>query len=288
MADLLGDPMFYFTLIILVILSVVTYLELKFVKRKRLERIEAKVRVDDIYNQIVTSRAVSSAIKGQGRSTKEADLAILEADTAFSRGNYTDAKAAVERAKELLRNAKKDPDPSLQFDAMPQQPAESKLPEECEVPFQETKKLPKNYLESKFLIGSVKDQVEQAARSGADVSLAEDNLKLAEEAFAREDYTEALKDALKAKKSLEGGEPALEEKAKTKELASIEKVPAAVVVKPNLSKCEKCSMELDPDDMFCPKCGAKVERDIRCPRCANRLRVEDAYCRKCGLPLRSD
>jgi predicted amidophosphoribosyltransferase len=40
--------------------------------------------------------------------------------------------------------------------------------------------------------------------------------------------------------------------------------------------------------MFCAKCGAKVERDIRCPRCSNSVQVDDAYCRKCGLPLRSD
>jgi tetratricopeptide (TPR) repeat protein len=288
MADLLGNPSFYVLLIVLVILAVLTYFEMKFVKRKRLERVEAKARLDDIYNQIVTTRAVSSAIKSQGRNTKQADLALLEADTAYTRGNYTEAAAAAERAKELLRKARNEPDPSMQFEAMAQQSVQEKVPEECEVPFQETKKLPKNYMESKFMICSVRDQAEKAARSGADASEAQDSLRLADEAFAREDYTEALKSALKAKKALEDEGPAPKEQAGMKDLASIEKVPSAVVVKPNVSKCEKCSTDLDPEDMFCSKCGTRVERDIRCPRCANKVKVEDAYCRKCGLPLISD
>jgi hypothetical protein len=287
MADLLGTPTLYVTLILLVVFSVVAYFEIKYLKRKRVERAEAKAKVDDIYNQIITTRAVSNAIKGKGMNTKEADLAILEADTAFSRGNYTDAKASVERAKGLLRETKKDA-PSAPTEVSTQQQIKEKLPEKCEVPFQETKKLPTNYLESKFMIGSVKDQVDAVARSGGDTSIAKDFLLLAEDAFARQDYTEALKDALKVKKALEGGQITIKEDAKANEKSSIEKVPSAVVVHAHLSKCAKCSTQLDPDDMFCPNCGAKVVRDIRCPRCANKVKVDDAYCRKCGLPLLSD
>jgi predicted RNA-binding Zn-ribbon protein involved in translation (DUF1610 family) len=287
MADLLGTPTLYVTLILLVVFSAVAYFEIKYLKRKRAERAEAKAKVDDIYNQIVTTRAVSNAIKGKGMNTKDADLAILEADSAFSRGSYTEAKASVERAKGLLREAKKDA-PSAPTEASTQQQIKEKLPEKCEVPFQETKKLPTNFLESKFMICSVKDQVDAAARSGGDTSIPKDFLLLAEDAFARQDYTEALKDALKAKKALEGGQITIKEDAKANEKSSIEKVPSAVVVHAHLSKCTKCSTQLDPDDMFCPNCGAKVVRDIRCPRCANKVKVDDAYCRKCGLPLLSD
>jgi hypothetical protein len=287
MADLLSEPIFYIVLILVVVLSVVVYFEVKYLRRKRFERAEAKAKVDDVYNQIITTRAVSNALKGQGKNTKEADLAILEADTAFSRGSYTDAKGAVERAKDLLRKAKMQPEPPKKVDPQPIQTKE-KPAEVCEVPFQETKKMPKNYLESKFMICSVKDQVEESTRAGADVSTAQDSLRMAEDAFAREDYTEALKGALRARKCLEGGEVQAKEKTVVKELPSMETVPAAVVLKANLSKCEKCSYELNPDDMFCPRCGARIERDIRCPRCSNKVKVDDAYCRKCGLPLRSD
>jgi hypothetical protein len=287
MADLLSEPIFYIVLIVLVVLSVVVYFEVKYLRRKRFERAEAKAKVDDVYNQIITTRAVSNAIKGQGKSTKEADLAILEADTAFSRGSYTEAKGSVERAKDLLRMAKEQQEPPKKIDPQPKQ-SKDKPTEVCEVPFQETKKMPKNFLESKFMICSVKDEVEASARAGTDVSMARDNLRMAEDAFAREDYTEALKGALRARKSLEGGETQAKERTVIKELPSVETVPAAVVLKPNLSKCEKCSNELNPDDMFCPRCGARIERDIRCPRCANKVKVDDAFCRKCGLPLRSD
>lgn len=285
MAELLGDPTFYLILIVLVVLSAIVYFEMKFIKRKRVEREEARVKVDDTYNQIVTTRAVSSAIKGQGRNTKEADLAILAADAAYSRGSYAEARAAVERAKGLLREAKMESDPSLHFESMPSTVAEEKA-EGCEVPFQETKKLPKNYMESKFMICSVRDEAAEAEREGKDVSLVRDSLKQADEAFASEQYTEALRYALKARKTLRPKEEA--EPKKAQDLGAVEKVPATKVVQPNKSSCEKCGTELETGDMFCAKCGVKVERDIRCPRCGNKVKVDDAYCRKCGLPLRSD
>ena len=293
MADLLADPMFYLTLIVLVILGLVTYYELKFMKRKRLERDSAQAQVDDIYNQIVTTRAVSRALKDQGRNTKEADMAILEADTAFSRRNYVDAKAAVERGKDLLVKARNEPAPMPQLESLsPEAPEEERKEERkeevCELPFQEAKKMPKNFMESKFMICSVKDETEAAQRAGKDVSMARHSLRQADEAFALEQYTDALKHALRAKKSLEPKEEPPSGPTVVKEVGSVEKIPSAMVVKAHASKCSKCSTELDLGDMFCAKCGTRVERDIRCPRCANKVSVEDAYCRKCGLPLRSD
>ena len=292
MADLLADPMFYLTLIVLVILGLVTFYELKFMKRKRMERDTAKAQVDDIYNQIVTTRAVSRALKDQGRNTKEADMAILEADTAFSRRNYVDAKAAVERGKDLLLKTRSEPAPVPQLESLssqaPVEEKEERKEEACELPFQEVKKMPKNFMESKFMICSVKDEAEGAERAGKDVSVAKESLKLADDAFASEQYTEALKHALRAKKSLEPKEEPPSGPTKFKEVDSMGRVPSAMVVKAPVSKCSKCSTELEPGDMFCAKCGTRVERDIRCPRCSNKVSVEDAYCRKCGLPLRSD
>ncbi len=287
MADLLSDPTFYIILIFLVILTAVAYFEIKFLRRKRIERAEAKAKVDDIYNQIITARAVSNAIKGQGKNTKMADLAILEADMAFSRGSYTEARAAVDRAKTSLREAKKEETPPKPEPLVKPQEVQ-KAQEPSDVPLQEMKKLPTNYLESKFMISSVKDQIEVASKHGIDTTVAKNGLTAAEQAFAREDYTEALKGALKAKRVLESGVPNMGGSPSPIGTTSIEKVPSSVVVPAHISKCEKCSAEMDPGDMFCSKCGAKVERDIRCPRCANKVKVEDTYCRKCGLPLSND
>jgi hypothetical protein len=287
MADVLGDPTFYLILIVMVILGVVTFYEIKFIRKRRMERDAAKVQMDDTYNQIITSRAVSRALKQQGKDTKEADLALVEADTAFSRGSYVEAKAASERAKELLRTAKERPAPEQNLESLPGPAPAEKKEEGCELPFQEAKKMPRNFMESKFMICSVRDEAAEAERAGKDVSIAQDSLRLADDAFQAERYTEALKHALRAKKSLEPREEAAPP-AKGKDLASVERVPSAVVVKAPVSKCSSCSSPLDPADMFCAKCGGKVERDIRCPRCTNPVKVEDAYCRKCGLPLRSD
>ncbi|MEM0448328.1 MAG: zinc-ribbon domain-containing protein [Methanomassiliicoccales archaeon] len=289
MADVLADPTIYAIMIILVILGAVTYYEIKIIRKRSKERQIAQIQVDSVYNQIVTSKAVSNALKRQGRNTKEADLALLEADSAFSRHNYSEARAALERAKELLRTAKEQQPAKMELKSVEEIAAPgdtNKEEKSCEVPFQEVRKMPKNFMESKFMICSVRDELEGAERGGKDVTSAKESLEQAERAFAAEEYTEALKYALRARKILQ--EPKDDEKRSQSNLDSVEKVPPSVVIQPPPSHCAKCQAELDPGDIFCSRCGTKIDRDIRCPRCSSKVRVDDAYCRKCGLPLRSD
>ena len=280
-------------LIASIILGVVSYYELKFIRRKRREKAEAQAKIDDIYNQIITSQAVARALKAKGHRTKDADLALIEAEAAYGRNSYTEAKSALDRAKSLLEKAKMEEEPLAQL--IPLEPAGASdiagnnAPEDLEVPFQEVKKLPKNYMESKFMISAVWDVIQTAQGSGKDTSTAKENLEAANAAFDQENYTEALKYALRAKRSMETTEekPAVNE-TKVKAQEGTEKIPPTVIVKANTSKCASCGAELAGDDLFCAICGKKVERRILCPSCSVEVKPTDAFCRKCGMPLRSE
>lgn len=50
-------------------------------------------------------------------------------------------------------------------------------------------------------------------------------------------------------------------------------------------KCSKCGAELEPDDTFCPECGAKIESSNKCPYCGSILEPDDKFCPSCGKSL---
>lgn len=47
--------------------------------------------------------------------------------------------------------------------------------------------------------------------------------------------------------------------------------------------CYKCKAALDEGDIFCSKCGARVQR--KCEQCGNSLSDDDVFCSKCGASL---
>jgi len=288
MAVDLGDPTIWLVLIIVVIFAAVVYFEFKVLRKRHAAKIEAQIHVDDIYNQIITTQAISRSLKGQGANTRSADLALVEAEAAWQRRNYTEARGAIDRAKTFLKDVKITSDP-LQSLTSVKEANRTDLPEESlEVPFQEAKKLPPNFMESKFMISSVRDEVELKRREGADVSKAEENLVQAEAAFGGQDYTAALKFALRGKRALEPGSDLCgPPEAKTMDLTGTEKIPSMKVVKQAVIKCAFCNADLESDDLFCRKCGRQVERRILCPKCNKEVDPDDAFCRKCGATLRS-
>jgi len=288
MADDLGNPAIWIVLIIVVIFAAVLYYELKVIRKRQAAKIEAQVQVDDIYNQIITTQAVSRALKGQGATTRTADLALVEAEAAWQRGNYTEARGATDRAKAFLKDVKITSDPLQSLTAVKEANKSAPTEENLEVPFQEVKKLPPNFMESKFMISAVRDEIELKKKAGSNVTVAEENLKQASGAFDGQDYTAALKFALRGKRALDP-ESDLCGPSETKktDLAGTEKIPSAKVVKQAVIKCAFCNAELESDDLFCRKCGKQMERKILCPQCDKEVAPDDAFCRKCGATLRS-
>jgi tetratricopeptide (TPR) repeat protein len=270
-----------------IILAIVIFFELRYFRRKRKERVDVKIHKDDAYNSIMTAKAVAEALKTRGRVSREANLLIIEAEAAFQRGNHLYALESINKAKDLLKNAKEEhADPVASIAA---KVGGKGVEEKCEVPFQEARKLPKNYLESKFIICSVRDILEQSGAEQRNAD-AEESLRQADEAFQKEDYTEALKLALRAKRALDGGAEAIgpiENKPVTTD-AQVERLPPQPrSLKEPSKNCVRCGASLTEEDVYCRKCGLKVDRSPKCAACGEKLAEDDIFCRKCGNQVKN-
>ena len=46
--------------------------------------------------------------------------------------------------------------------------------------------------------------------------------------------------------------------------------------------CINCGNKLSLDDLFCSKCGTKVNQELKCSNCGKKLNFDDKFCTKCG------
>lgn len=257
-----------FLIALLVVLAIVIYLELRFMRSRNKEYIERMMDKDDAYNTIATTKAIASSLKQKGRDTKEAEMVIIQADNAYKRNNYIAARDFAKRAREVLMKA-----PMVEVAApRTEEPAPEGQPEEDRKTVHEVKKLEPHMLESRFIINACRGRVEDAECAGKDVCKAKDALARAEKCFEEKKYDEALREGLKVRKML-GEETAEQEPVKE---GVIVKVP-----KPEM-RCERCSAAIGNDDAFCRKCGAPVVVKRSCAYCRAELEDGDAFCPKCG------
>ena len=258
-----------FLIALLVVLAIVVYLELRFMRSRNKEYIESMTDKDDAYNTIATTKAIAVSLKQKGRDIKEAELVIIQADNAYKRNNYIAARDSAKRAREILMNA-----PMLEVAApmtMEEKPEEKA--EEDRKTVHDVKKLEPHMLESRFIINACRGSIESAEGSGKDVDKAKDVLAMAEKCFEDKRYDEALREGLKVRRMLSEETPETVEPVKD---AVIVKVP-----KPE-RKCEKCSAPIRNDDVFCRKCGAPIVIKRSCAYCRADLDDGDAFCPKCG------
>ncbi len=270
----------------LVALSAIAWLELRYIKKRRVDT-EATVEEDHVYNSLATYKAVSDSLRARGRDTTEADVLLFQAESAYRRGQYTDCKDLSDRAKIALRNAPDrvisgPPAPSpassseaggivdAPFPAPVITPTDEAMP--AEVPSIKTRKMPCNYLESKFIIESTRSMLEKAPEMRRETARC--MLDDAEACFEAADYTDALRHAAKAKRLLEGCE----------EAAPAEKAPDGHEEKERSAvTCTGCGAAMSEEDAFCFACGAPARRS--CPGCSAEIVEGDAFCRRCGTRL---
>ncbi|HSV41957.1 MAG TPA: zinc ribbon domain-containing protein, partial [Methanomassiliicoccales archaeon] len=191
-------------------------------------------------------------------------------------------------AKELLLNAREM--------AIPEKPVLKTKDETPDAPIEderktvhEVKKLPQNYLESKFLLEATTSEVEKAKKDNKDVGLAQSQLELARQYFDSGDYSGSLKECMRARRALsnrpsEPGKAAVERISGAKKviLPSEERIVLPVPKTGMNDVCLKCGESLVPDDNFCGKCGEKAVLELKCPGCGNPRAENDTFCRKCG------
>ncbi|QLH74461.1 MAG: zinc ribbon domain-containing protein [Methanomassiliicoccales archaeon] len=267
--------MLIFIALLLVLLIMVIWFEFKYMRPKRREEIEAVLNRDEAYNALMSAKAVSRSLKDMGKDTREAEVLLERAQMSYDQRDYAKTISVAKATKEVLIKAKDMPIPERP--RSPDAPAEMKErpPEEHSV--HEVKKLPQNYLESKFMMTTARAEIDKASADGRDVVEAEKLMREAQASFDAADYTECLKTSLKAKRSI-GASPAKDAPPSPEAKAEM-KAPPAV---PGPERCRQCGADLVEGDNFCGKCGAKAEREARCASCGNILGEDDVFCRKCG------
>jgi hypothetical protein len=260
-----------------VALVIVVYIELRIIRKRRSNDFDEEIAQDTAYNHILAAKAASESLSRQGKDTSRADALLMRAEVEFRSGDFMKADDTVKTARESLSQSQ---DKLLSMPAAePDDETEVAQPESVHA----VKKLPKDYLEAKFMISKAAADVETAQKEGREVVEATKLLDGAREAFAADDYTLALKKSINAQKWIGQKVPDAEPEGPPNETVIAEK--PHYMAKMAEGKCA-CGNGLSPDDNFCRRCGAKVPKPYDCPQCAERVEPEDQFCRHCGKTLK--
>ncbi len=275
-------------IVLLLVLGIAVFIELRYIRSKRSEGIERALEKDESFNALNTTKAVGRALKDKGRDTAKAELELLRGSLAYDRGDYAECMDSVNKAKKLLDSA---PDIGFANEASNGPEADDSTPEEEPMQEQATiadaRKLPPNYLESKFMIKTAGDEIERFRSEGKDVSGSMYLLDEARIAFESKDYDLALRKSLKAKKGAESSsEPAQIDVVKI--IPPIKTVEIDIVKDSSSSSaCSNCGADSRIDDVFCAKCGKPIVRTRACTACGTKLSEDDVFCRKCGTEVKT-
>jgi len=251
-------------IVLLIVLGVVIYFELRFMRSRNKDHIYRTIEKDDVYNAITTTRAIASSLRQRGRDTKEAEGILSLAEGAYRRNDLSLAKGHAMKARDILINA-----PVVEI-APSTKEVKGERPAEERKTVQAVKKLEPNMLESRFIISSCRGMLEKCS-SEKDVTEAEDQLCKAEMCFEEKRYDEALREGMRARRMLGDG------------LSDVPPARAEVAEKAaEERKCDSCSAVVGPDDAFCRKCGAPIAVRRTCARCSAEMEEGDAFCPKCG------
>ncbi|TLZ51949.1 MAG: zinc ribbon domain-containing protein [Methanobacteriota archaeon] len=274
MADLDANQMILIAAMLLT-LSVVGVLELRYMRSRR-KVVEEKLDFPDrAHNAILTTKAIGEALARGGVRSPEADELVREAESASRERNFRVAIDLAERAKGVLRAAKLDQQRKgdvAKVDTIRQKGN----PDEVTPKERLMKELPANYAPSKFSMNLARDDIAAAKGRGQATAAAEKYLADAEASFNAEDYDTALKHAVRARRSLGDLAPATETSPPT---------PSASPPVAKGRACANCGAPLGADDGFCRKCGTKIPPARTCPSCGAKVADEDAFCRACGTEV---
>ncbi len=297
-----------YTLVILVALMivfvVVVYVMLALLKKTRVKKLrEEKDPKEDAYNQLQMLRTMVKLMRDKGYNVSPVETMIVKAQMAYNSDNYVECIEIVNNAKRALVRIREEttvPDgisPRVAEEMRIIKKIEERGSYQQEMPPQVKdfeRKLPENYLQSKFEIKVVEDKI-MKKEEGEVKEAAMLYLKKAKEAFDRKEYTEALRLAIKSNRILETNEIPVEkpvvEPVPQAEVVSEPKVVSITETKEEEKKeeelhCPNCGAVVRREDKYCWNCGAKLVWTYKCPNCGGEVTTEDKYCRHCGYKLK--
>jgi len=266
----MGDLKYVIFAISIALLCLILFLEWKFMRSRFKRKKKDSDLSDRAYNEVKTTESIFNMLKRDSIDTSAAQPYLTEAKVALSRSDYHSCIEYAEKAKFALKKAKTQANLKPFWDESSEEGGIGKERSEEAL----DSNLPENYMQSKFTISLAEDAIQTALKKGKDISEAQEFLKLSTEAFEIRDYSTALKLALRSKKCAEG----LEEEGGIIELS--------VSSESDEYECPNCGENVKANDIFCRKCGAKIEMKLLCPNCGESINTYDIFCGKCGEKIK--
>ncbi len=144
---------------------------------------------------------------------------------------------------------------------------------------------PRNKMEAHFQLSLVQDEIDQARGDKSRTRAFKDADALrtkAQAAYDAQDYTEALRLALKSRRTLGTRVEGLPVSPTMTTPAETTPEPGTAASQPTFGqKCAKCGRVASSSDQFCRGCGAPITPAV-CSACGAPLLAGDRFCGKCG------
>ena len=273
-------------IVLVVVMSLVVYFELRVMRGKAKEVRRASMKRDEAHNALLTTDSVIDVVSREGGDVSQARPIVERAREAYARRDYGRTVDLCESARFELRKCRRPaPEPqeagqsddlerlAMEIVGSDKRPSHSDTYKGTKLPADEGT----GYMGAKFEIGAARDDLELAAESGADTSEAMKAFTEAEGEFEGGNYQKALSLAIRARKLL----------SETADADTIPLRPSAVREETEgvALRCTSCSSMVLPDDDFCAQCGAPASIEA-CPECGREPGRSDKFCRKCGTKLK--
>ena len=298
-------------IVLMLVMFLVLVVELMYIrakKRKSLGKLNES-KSEEAFNVIHTTNRIISTMRARGVDVSEAEDFMREARQYQAQGSHEMAISRSERAKDVLKAAKARFDreqedagdasshsSSVESVTFKESTHDPLLP----IPPGEAVRKPDNYMQAKFLLGTVRDLLKKDENQ--DIPESQEMFGNAEQEFNSENYTRALSLALKAEKMLKVGnldhiaetpmphcEDDMEEEIIEEEEYEHRHHQKHTVIEGIIEtedvECDSCGAEAHMDDAFCRKCGNELDFIVVCPGCEVEVDSDDVFCRKCGERL---
>ncbi len=283
MAD---DTTTMIVIVVGILLAVLTYLELKYLRKSSRTRRVRTAKSDDelpdqAHNALLTTKAIVSTVGRGGVRDDDVDRLLRESQSAYDRRNFRvslDLSSQARSRLMALKSASAAKGDMAKLESSPGAAAEEPTTKELL-----QKGFPANMAPSRFAIAVAESAIAEGRGQGRDVAQAESLLAAAQSRFEAQDYSGALTGARQAEKSARGESPGASTPSATP-ASTPPPTPAPSLAVVGKSVCPSCHAPLKPDDVFCRKCGTKVVLTA-CPNCNAELLADDIFCRRCGTRI---
>jgi hypothetical protein len=260
---------------------------------------------DRAFNRLAMARREADLLEGQGRDVRSARELIDLAQHEFGLRQFDRAYDLAQSAHDTLVAARRRPAPErpvgaplgaapepLAGRASTNPPSEVAAPSSGAPPAEPPPRLPRNRAESQFQLRLLEGDLAAARRDrprNASVAGAASLLAEAQAAFAKEEYTEALRLALRGRRqagvtietvTLAGAKGSTIPAA---QVAAIDPAAAAERAAGG-ERCPSCGHPSLPGDAFCRGCG-RPKSSATCPSCGATGQSTGGFCGQCGTSI---